>query len=142
MKAETREMLVRACTMRIDGHTFEEIAQELGVSKQYVHRALQKCVVNEPYAPVGIPARYKNIVYPYITEYLHKRRMTVKELSIQADLDTRMLRDSLAGRRKVDGEMVIALLKATGIAPENLLKTEKAPSETAISEGADENTSL
>lgn len=53
----TREELIKAATMRIDGYTYQEIAKEMNFTKQNVHQCLKAIVTKKEHE---IP---RNVVY-------------------------------------------------------------------------------
>lgn len=58
----TREDRIKAFTMRIDGHNWQEIARELGYADSTIKNDLASCI--------RVPPRSPSVIYPVIKRYI------------------------------------------------------------------------
>ena len=70
----TKEQKVRAFEMRMEGYTFQEIADEFGTTKQNIQKTLD-------YTIRGQKRPIDSIIYPNLRDYLRTDKMNVLHLS-------------------------------------------------------------
>ena len=58
----TREERIKAFTMRIDGHNWQEIAREIGYADSTIKNDLSACI--------RIPPRPPSVIYPVVRKYI------------------------------------------------------------------------
>ena len=58
----TREDRIKAFTMRIDGHNWQEIARELGYADSTIKNDLSACI--------RVPPRPPSVIYPVVRKYI------------------------------------------------------------------------
>lgn len=58
----TRDERIKAFTMRIDGHNWQEIAREIGYCDSTIKNDLEACI--------RVPPRPPSVLYPVIRQYI------------------------------------------------------------------------
>ena len=101
----TRETLIKVCTMRIDGYTYQEIADELKCSRQNIQQTIQDIVTESK------SRCYSKSVYPNLMREIRNRYSTLTNFSKESGVDYRRLQAMLAGRIKVSIPEVITICK-------------------------------
>ena len=90
----TKEEFLKVCEMRYNHYTYQEIADELGCSKQHIHTFLKETLNKKD------PTVHKIIIYPNLaTEIKHTYR-TVKCFCETKERNYRHTCDMLSGRVK------------------------------------------
>lgn len=111
---EKTELMNMFC-MRLDGHTYEEIAQKYGTTKQNVWQRLHR-VISRERAVKFYPAR------PALSKYMQEKGLTVTRLAQNAGLSPTPLYLYLEGANPSQ-KTIMKLSKATDI-PESELMQE------------------
>lgn len=75
MKDETRLMAHKALDMKIDGKSYEEIANELGCSKQYVEALLHHRVTERK------RKKFVESIYPGLEKWINESNKTITYLT-------------------------------------------------------------
>lgn len=102
----TREDIITAFAMRIDGATYEAIGNHFGVSKQYIHEVL------------GAPkkgAKIKNCIYPAIADWLDAVRITESECAKACKMSLSSFQLKLSGKRQFKISEIRELLSFSGM---------------------------
>ena len=71
----TKEDKIKAYAMTLDGYTYQAIANEFGVTKQYISSLHGRKSYNSKL--------YDEIIYPNITKWMEENKVTVRSLSIE-----------------------------------------------------------
>ena len=66
--------------MRLDGFTYQEIAEKFGVSKQYINQMLQNVISERRNKAVN------KIVYPNIANWLKNNECSISEFAIRVGM--------------------------------------------------------
>lgn len=104
----TRENLIKMCTMRIDGSTYQEIADELGCSKQNIQQTLTALLgTNES-------KYYSKSIYPNLTREIRMKYHKLTDFSEASGIDYRRLQALLIGRVKVSIDEALAISTMLG----------------------------
>ncbi len=92
----TREQKIEAFTMRVDGLSYEEIANKYGVSKQYIYQEL--CENTKK-------GNIKGVIYPNLADWLEREDISTQKFAeiIGAKANSSSNK-SLISRRKLRGE--------------------------------------
>ena len=103
----TREDKIKAYTMRLDGYTFQDIADKFGVSKQYIHSLfggrVSETLVN-------------GCRYPNITGWMANNNMDVCGMRhLLNDMDYRGFRSRLFGKTEFRLSEIKKILHITGM---------------------------
>ena len=106
--------------MRVDGFTYQEIAEKFGVSKQYINKML-KNVISER------KLKYINtIVYPNIANWLKRNECSISEFARKTGMKRSTLNDKLHGRRKFNSNELKSILDVTGMKFEECIKMKES----------------
>lgn len=98
-----------AVEMLENGSTFQEVANELGYSKQYIHMMFGEMfkgrrVTMERYC-----------IYPNIFSYMKKNRLTRAEFAKKIGVSTAQMYGVLKGERKTTKHFIDRILEITGM---------------------------
>ena len=101
----TREQLIKICTMRIDGYTYQEIADEFNCSRQNIQQTIRDIM----------DARknrfYSHSIYPNLTREIRDRHYKLTDFSKASGIEYRRLQAMLTGRVKVSITEAITICK-------------------------------
>lgn len=101
----TRENLIKMCTMRIDGCTYQEIADEMECTRQNVQQTLSALLgTNES-------RYYQNSIYPNLTKEIRIQHHKLTDFAKASGIDYRRLQGLLVGRGKISIDEVIIITK-------------------------------
>ena len=104
--------------MRLEGHTLQEIADQFGVTKQAVSQFL----------PNGLN-KYENCakrcIYPAISRWMIKNKMSYLSLYESTGINTGTLRVALSGKSSPTKFTIDGILKVTGLTYEEAFSTEE-----------------
>lgn len=101
----TRENLIKMCTMRIDGSTYQEIADELGCTKQNIQQTLTALLgTNES-------RYYSKSIYPNLTREIRIKYHKLTDFSEASGIEYRRLQGLLTGKVKVSVDEALAITK-------------------------------
>lgn len=104
----TRENLIKVCTMRIDGCTYQEIADELGCSKQNIQQTLTALLGTSE------SKYYSKSIYPNLTREIRMKYHKLTDFSEASGIDYRRLQALLVGRVKVSVDEALAISTMLG----------------------------
>lgn len=114
-----KEDKVLAYSMRLDGCSFREIAEKLGVTKQAVQQAIPSI---EKRAIKEIP----DCVYPNIYAWMKKRMVSVKDFSTLCNVAYVTIRRTLSGETTLNKTTIDKILEVTEMTYEEAFrKAEK-----------------
>lgn len=100
---------VRAYEMRLRGSTVQEIADEFGVTKQYIAQFLPKG------SRTRKPKIYESCVFPAIRNYLFKNRYTYSGFAKKCCVSDSIMRNALDGNVVMSKTTIDRILEATGM---------------------------
>lgn len=101
----TRENLIKMCTMRIDGYTYQDIADEMGCTRQNAQQTLTALLgTNES-------RYYQNSIYPNLTKEIRIQHHKLTDFAKASGIDYRRLQGLLVGRGKISIDEVIIITK-------------------------------
>lgn len=109
----TKEDKIKAYAMTLDGYTYQSIANEFGVTKQYISSLFGRKLYNAKL--------YDEIIYPNITKWMEENKVTVRSLSIELyseqspNVAQTKLSKKLKGERKFTIDDIDKILKITGM---------------------------
>lgn len=109
----TKEDKIKAYAMTLDGYTYQAIANEFGVTKQYISSLYGRKSYNSKL--------YDEIIYPNITKWMEENKVTVRSLSIELysgklpNSAQTKLSKKLKGERKFTIDDIDKILKITGM---------------------------
>ena len=115
-----REDKIEVFKMRLDGFTYQEIAEKFGVSRQYINRMLQNVISERRNKTVN------KIVYPNIANWLKNNECSISEFAIRVGMERSTLDRKLYGRSKFNSDEIKRILDATGMKFEECLKMKES----------------
>ena len=111
--------------MRIDGCTFQEIADKMGISKQYVHAELKRCLSRNSDCVLR-----KKCVYPNISKYILGNKLTISSFVSNIGMNYDSALKILKGISKPSQTSIEKILKATGMTYEEAFWREENETES------------
>ena len=114
-----REDKIEVFKMRLDGFTYQEIAEKFGVSKQYINQMLQSAIGERRNKTVN------KIVYPNIANWLKNNECSISEFAIRVGMKRPTLDGKLHGRRKFNSDEIKRILDVTGMKFEECFKMKE-----------------
>ena len=107
----TREQKIEAFTRRLDGETFQSIADSFGVSRQYIETMLK-------WNPNGRRRRESNAdkcVYRGLSEYIRKNEMTIRKFAEIIGCTESYASRKLSGEIRLHMDEIEKILAKTGM---------------------------
>lgn len=111
----TKEDLITAFTMKVNGYKTEEISKHLGVSSASLNKSLHNVISNKN-------PNYS--VYPKLNEYMLVNGYTATDMSELVGENVRTFADFLKGRTK-SYELIVKVIKLTGFTFEEIFMLER-----------------
>ena len=115
-----RDDKIEVFKMRLDGFTYQEIAEKFGVSKQYINQMLQNVISERRNKAVN------KIVYPNIANWLKNNECSISEFAIRVRIRRSILYNKLYGRNKFNSDEIKIILDVTGMKFEECLKMKES----------------
>lgn len=119
--------------MRLEGKSFQEIADRFGVSKQNIHRLLNGICERSPRRDLD------TIAYPAIKNYMKKNKLSFNGLSNLCGINLGPIINGLCGKNDISKRTIDAILDVSGMTYEEAFKkedTEKCTHTTTASSNA------
>lgn len=114
----TREQLIEAFTMKIDGYSYQFIADKFGCTKQNIQDVFMRYIKNNNF----------KCAYPAIKKWMIENNVSLSEMYVllghNASNNTQYVRKKLSGKQNFNGEEIDKLIYITGIPYEQLFKKE------------------
>lgn len=116
----TREQVIEAFTMRVDGFTYQEIANKFGISRECVQQKLRR-EIN------GNKASSKNCIYPGLVNWMRGKGFSAFELNAKAGIckNIQAFYNRLYGRTGWEMDEIKKILAFTGLTFDEAFATEK-----------------
>lgn len=119
----TKEQKVEAYSIILDGYTYQDIADKVGCTRQYI----QKLFENVPKIRGISRKRYSSIIYPSIKRYMINHGLSYNEFSriiYGTEKAPSELKKKLIGERPITLNEAKLIIKATGMTFEEAFRTE------------------
>ena len=114
-----REDKIEVFKMRLDGFTYQEIAEKYGVSRQYINQMLQNVISEKRNKALN------KIVYPNIANWLKDNERSISEFAIRVGIKRSALYNKLYGRNKFNSDEIKRILDVTGMKFEECFKMKE-----------------
>ena len=114
-----REDKIEVFKMRLDGFTYQEIAEKFGVSRQYINQMLQNVISERRNKTLN------KIVYPNIANWLKDNECSISEFVIRVGIKRSTLDYKLRGRNKFNSDEIKRILDVTGMKFEECFKMKE-----------------
>lgn len=112
----TKEQKIQAYTMRLDGHTYQEIADSLGVSMQSISTVLP----HEKRAE-----RYDSFIYRNITLWMEENDISMNQLAKMTGVCHSTISNFLYGETSPKKDLIDEVLRVTGMKYEYAFQVDK-----------------
>ena len=122
----TRDQKIEAFTMRIDGYSYREIADKMGISKQAAQDTLKTCLSRGGWDQ----AFCEKCVYPNIFKYMQDHKINLSEFSTSTGIVYSNLSKFLKGASNPSQASIDKILKATGMTYEEAFWREENETES------------
>ena len=119
----TKEELMKAFEMRIDGYTYEEIGNKLRYSTTYIHKILQRTCTGNKAAVRNV--QYKTYVYPNLVYEITSNHASIRDFCKEHNLTYNTIYNILRGLCQPKMKTIQKLVKRTGKPMEYLFATEE-----------------
>lgn len=121
----TREQKIEMFTMRLDGHSLQDIGNKLGVTREYVRQVLEKSVQKEA---VMKKARDK-IIFPNIANWMEVNQISIGDLTVLMGYTSGNSNYAMISRRLRNLDIwrmkdILSILKVTGMTFEEAFHIE------------------
>ena len=115
----TREQAIEAFTMRVDGYTYQEIANKFGISRECVQQKLRR-EIN------GNKSISKNCIYPGLVNWMRGKGFSAFELNKKAGIckNIQAFYNRLYGRTGWEMDEIKKILAFTGLTFDEAFATE------------------
>lgn len=122
MKDENKKRAMEMFEMRIDGASYQEIANKYGVTRQYVHQTLSGITTPRAY-------KYKNVIYKGLRVWMEENGITTLRLHrlispTASSNNASITSDRLKGKRQFKLSEIILIIKESGLTFEELFMQE------------------
>jgi len=104
----TKEQKIEAYSMRLDGQTFQTIANKFGVSKQYIQQIL-------PRENQRLNMAIDSCIYPNISAWMRENNCGYSAIAKSVGVKTESIRQALSVRRNCRKNIIDAILGITGM---------------------------
>lgn len=112
----TDEEILKSCERRMEGDTWEEIAEDLGVGVSSVYQAVRSRIF------AGNAHRGSG-VYVNVRRWMRRENVSLDDIAMNAGYAKSTVRDQLDGRRKLSAVMVKTIVHLGGMTEEEVRKT-------------------
>ena len=115
----TKEQKLKMYEMRLDGYTLQEIADEFGVSRQYVDQVIPSNGRSRK------KSSYDKCIYPNIKNWLMEKRITYTQFADLCGVDVMTMHNGITGKVTMRKTTIDGILKATGMKYEEAFMEDK-----------------
>lgn len=112
-----REDKIKAFSMRLDGFTFQEIGEYLGVSKIAVQQMLQRAISSQGTV-------HSKWVYPNLRDWVIEQGLSLSQMSQMFGLSANSISTYLLGKMDPSFSFIKAVLNASGMSFEEAFYRE------------------
>lgn len=116
----TNKERAEAYFMRLEGKTFQEIADRFGVSKQNIQRLLNGVCERSPRRDLD------TIVYPAIKNYMKENKLSFNSISHLCGINIGPIINGLCGKNDISKRTIDAILDVTEMTYEEAFKKDDA----------------
>lgn len=116
----TNKEKAEAYFMRLEGKTFQEIADRFGVSKQNIQQILKGLCERSPRRNVD------TVIYPSIQRYMKENNLSFNAFSHLCGINLGPVINGLCGKNGITKRFIDAVLDVTGMTYEEAFKKEAA----------------
>ena len=123
---ESKEQILEMAQMRLDGYSFQEIADKFGVTRQCIQQKLSVISGQKEARPKKIDEK---IIYPNLAKWIFENQISKISLSETLGMKskcTTSIKMKLHGERDFSMSEIKKLIELTGQTFEYLFSTEKA----------------
>ena len=107
----TREEKLKACELRIDGYSYEDIGQTLNYHKETVYLFFEK-LLHDPALNKGVEQK---IIYPALSQWMRRNRVTISGFVRESGVSRTALQSTLFGLTKPRAKTINNILRVTGL---------------------------
>lgn len=128
MTQENKDRLLEMIKMRLDGCTYQEIADKYGVSRQCVYQAIVNFTRRESSTRVR-KSPFDRCIYPNLRQWMYENKITLVKLNriIGKSLtNTERTSQKMRGESDFKISEIKAILKESGKTFEYMFSTEKS----------------
>ena len=105
--------------MRLEGSSFQEIANRFGVSRQCIQQCLNGLCERTPRRNLD------TIIYPAIKNYMKENRLSFNGFSHSCGISLGSIVGGLCGKNEISKRVIDAILDVTGMTYEEAFKKEE-----------------
>lgn len=117
----TKEEILSAVSMRIDGYTWRSIARELHYTDCTIRNSIKRMIDN-PKRQAG--GRFMYVIYPNVRNWMRDEGVSCTKISKGIFYTDTAVRDQLSGRSRINPILIRKIMKMSGMTYEEVISLE------------------
>ena len=117
----TKEEILSAVSMRIDGYTWRSIARELHYTDCTIRNSIKRMIDNPKRQPGG---RFMYVIYPNVRNWMRDEGVSCTKISKGIFYTDTAVRDQLSGRSRINPILIRKIMKMSGMTYEEVISLE------------------
>lgn len=117
----TKEEILSAVSMRIDGYTWRSIAKELHYTDCTIRNSIKRMIDNPKRQPGG---RFMYVIYPNVRNWMRDEGVSCTKISKGIFYTDTAVRDQLSGRSRINPILIRKIMKMSGMTYEEVISLE------------------
>ena len=122
----TKEEILSAVSMRIDGYTWRSIARELHYTDCTIRNSIKRMIDNPKRQPGG---RFMYVIYPNVRSWMRDEGVSCTKISKGIFYTDTAVRDQLSGRSRINPILIRKIRKMSGMTYEEVISLEGGKSD-------------
>ena len=122
----TKEEILSAVSMRIDGYTWKSIARELHYTDCTIRNSIKRMIDN-PKRQAG--GRFMYVIYPNVRNWMRDEGVSCTKISKGIFYTDTAVRDQLSGRSRINPILIRKIMKMSGMTYEEVISLEGGKSD-------------
>ena len=122
----TKEEILSAVSMRIDGYTWRSIAKELHYTDCTIRNSIKRMIDNPKRQPGG---RFMYVIYPNVRNWMRDEGVSCTKISKGIFYTDTAVRDQLSGRSRINPILIRKIMKMSGMTYEEVISLEGGKSD-------------
>ena len=117
----TKEEILSAVSMRIDGYTWRSLARELHYTDCTIRNSIKRMIDNPKRPPGG---RFMYVIYPNVRNWMRDEGVSCTKISKGIFYTDTAVRDQLSGRSRINPILIRKIMKMSGMTYEEVISLE------------------
>ena len=128
----TKEEILSAVSMRIDGYTWKSIANQLHYSDVTVRESISK-LIQSPRKTAG--GKFMYVIFPNVRSWMRDEGVSCHKISCETHYCEASIRDQLSGRSKMNPIVVKKIMQMSGMTYDEVISLEGGNSDAEKNTG-------